>query len=115
MKQRSIAVCIILSIITCGIYGLYWLFCLAEDMKILSGNPALPSGGKLILLTLITCGIYGWYWLFKCGEAVDIAKNANGIPSSNTNILYLVLAIIGLAIIDYALMQDTINTFAAKA
>ena len=25
IQQRNIAVCIILSIVTCGIYGLYWL------------------------------------------------------------------------------------------
>lgn len=34
IQSRSIPLCIILSIITCGIYGLYWLVCLAnEDRK----------------------------------------------------------------------------------
>ena len=31
IQQRNIAVCIILSIVTCGIYGIYWLICLNDD------------------------------------------------------------------------------------
>ena len=27
IQQRNIALCIILSIVTCGIYGLYWYAC----------------------------------------------------------------------------------------
>ena len=32
IPRRNIALCIVLSIVTCGIYGLYWLLCLAEDV-----------------------------------------------------------------------------------
>lgn len=33
MKQRSVATVIILSIVTCGIYALYWLYVTAEDLE----------------------------------------------------------------------------------
>ena len=28
MKYRSVGMCVVLSIITCGIYGIYWYYCL---------------------------------------------------------------------------------------
>ena len=31
MKYRSIALCIVLSIITCGLYGIYWFVCATDD------------------------------------------------------------------------------------
>ena len=31
IKERNIVLCILLSIITCGIYGIYWFFTLTDD------------------------------------------------------------------------------------
>ncbi len=56
VRKKDIVVCIILTIITCGLYNLYWLICLAEDINTLS-NEADTSGGMVLLLTIITCGI----------------------------------------------------------
>ena len=35
VKERNIVMCIILSIVTCGIYGFYWLVCLQDDSNAL--------------------------------------------------------------------------------
>ena len=48
----------------CGIYGLYWIYKLTEDVNTLKGDPNATSGGIVILLGIITCGIYMWYWLY---------------------------------------------------
>ena len=64
---------------TCGIYGLYWLYTLTEDVNKLTGDPNATSGGIVILLSLVTCGIYSWYWLYKQGERLDQIKTARGI------------------------------------
>ncbi len=109
VPQRSIVTCIILSIVTCGIYGIYWMYTLAEDVKAMSGDPSAPSGGMVILLTLITCGIYGYIWMYKQGETLDRIKSSRGMYSTNSGIIYLVLSILGLGIVSYALMQDSIN------
>lgn len=111
IKQRNIAVCIILSIVTCGIYGLYWLACLNNDTNTAS-NTFGTSGGMVVLLTIVTCNIYGIYWAFKQGEKIDAAKASRGIPSSNSGILYLILSLFGLGIVGWALMQNEINKMA---
>lgn len=108
-KNRSIALCIVLSIITCGIYGIYWMYVLNEEINSLSGEPNATGGGLVILFTLITCGIYSWYWLYKMGERSDTIKQNMGMPASSSAVLYLIFGIFGLGIVAYALMQDTIN------
>ncbi len=105
IKARSIATAIILSIVTCGIYGIYWLVCLVNELNKASGRTNDPNGGTVFLLTLVTCGIYGIYWAYKAGEKRDIIARENG----SSNILYLVLSLFGLSIVVYALVQDALN------
>ncbi len=111
IQQRSVGVCIVLTIITCGIYGLYWFVCLTEDANTASRTFG-TSGGMALLFTILSCGIYGLYWAYKQGEKIDFAKQERGIMSSNSGILYLILSVIGLGIVAYALMQNELNKLA---
>lgn len=112
IEKRNIALCIILSLVTCGIYNLYWLYTLTEDVKKVSNNPNGTSGGMVILLSIVTCSIYLWYWMYKQGEGIDQAKASRGLPSGNSGILYLILALVGLSIVSNALMQNELNNLA---
>ncbi len=108
MRQRNLALCIIFSIITCGIYELYWIVCVTDDANELSENPNYASGILALLLTIITCNIYGLYWAYQMGEKIDIAKQKRGRTSSNSGILYLILQLI-FPIIGLVLMQNEVN------
>ena len=68
--SRSIPIAIILSIVTFGIYGLYWLYSLANDINTLT-HQEQPSGFKVLVLTIITLGFYELYWLYKAGERIN--------------------------------------------
>ena len=105
VEKRELVKAIILSLVTCGIYGIYWFVKLTNDMNEMTGRKNDTSGGVSYLLSLITCGIYGFYWAYKMGEKAD---ELSGKESSN-KIIYLVLQIFGLGIVVYALAQDTIN------
>ena len=108
-KNRNIALCIIFSIITCGIYGLYWMYCLNEELNSLSGETNATSGAMVIIFSIITCNIYTWFWLYKMGERCDNIKQNMGRASSSSAVLYLIFGLVGLNVVSYALMQDTIN------
>ena len=112
IERRNIAVCIVMKLVTCGIYGIYWIVCLTNDVNTVSGDVNGTSGGMVVLLTIVTCGIYGIYWAYKQGEKLDFTKNNRGIPSSNSGVLYLILQIFGFGIIAYALMQNELNKLA---
>ena len=61
--RRSIPLAIIFTIITCGIYGIYWMIKLNDEVNYLSGETQATSGVVVFLLGIVTCGIYLFYWL----------------------------------------------------
>lgn len=112
IRKRSIPLYIILSIVTCGIFGIFWFITMTDDVNGMYGNPNETSGGIAFLLTFVTCGIYGLYWAYKIGEKLDQIKTSRNIPSSNSGVLYLILYLFGFGIISYALIQNEINKLA---
>ncbi len=103
--KRSIPLCIILYLFTCGIYPIYWMIVLNDEINAASRQSG-PSGGMVFLYSLITCGIYSLYWMYKMGERVEIIQ---GTYSGNTGLLYLVMSFFGLGCVAMALMQDALN------
>ncbi len=113
VPSRSIALYIILTIVTCGIFGLYWFVCLVNDLNTAAGTPNDTNGVVVLLLNIVTCGIYGLFWAYKAGDKVALIKQRRGVPvSGNDGILYLVLQLFGLGLINYCLIQNEINQVA---
>ena len=112
LQSKNIVTCIILSIVTCGIYGLYWLYCLVSDINAISDDPNAMSPVLVIILSIVTCGLYFLYWVYKAGSLLDQKMIETGRTAESRSILYVVLALFCLAIVTYALMQDTINQLA---
>lgn len=111
IQNRNIAVAIILTIVTCGIYSLYWYYCLAKDINELSGNQNDTSAGIVLLLSIVTCGIYEWYWMYRTGVKLDEVAVKNGRAPQSRSILFLLLGIFGLAIVSFAIIQSEINEY----
>ena len=110
--KRDMVMAIVLSFLTCGIYGIYWFIVLSNDTNTVSNAENATSGGVAFVLSLITCNIYGLYWAYKQGEKIDKAKTDRGIPSSNSGVIYLILCFVGLGIVAEALMQNELNSLA---
>ena len=106
VSRRSIVLAIIFTLITFGIYGIYWMIRINDDVNQLAEEPNATSGGLVFLFSLITFGIYRYYWLYKMGERCDKIKGEYGGIGP---ILYLILGLLGLSIVSYALIQDTVN------
>lgn len=104
INRRSIVSGIVLSILTCGIYSIFWLYSIVNDYCRLNGLE--EKGGMVIVLIFVTCGIYGIYWTYKMGELVE------PISGQNDRVLYLVLALFGFSIVNYAIWQDFLNRYA---
>ena len=109
LQRREIAVSIILTIITCGIYGIYWFIKLNDEINYLAGDNMATTGGMAFLFSILSCGIYMFYWMFKMGEKLDTIYMNKGCPPQSRGVLYLILSIFGLGIVSYALMQDSVN------
>ena len=112
MQERNIATSVILTIVTCGIYGIYWFITLTDETKAAANDTQLASGGVAFLLTLVTCGIYSIYWAYKMGELLANAQSQRGMMVKQNAVLYLVLQVLGLGIINYILIQSDLNAIA---
>lgn len=106
VKEKNIVLSIIFSLITCGIYMYYWMFSINEDVNALAKDDNATGGGMVILFAILTCGIYTIYWMYKMGEKCDVIS---GEPNGNRKWIYLILSLCGLGIVNYCLIQDTIN------
>ena len=61
---------LLLGIVTCGIYGIYYFYGYVKDLNKVCEGDGKESKNYIVvlLLSMITCGIYGLYWWYAQGE-----------------------------------------------
>lgn len=110
IKPRSPIAVILLTLLTCGIYSIYWLYVTSRDLQELERDMDSTSPFVEILLIFVTCGIYTFFWYYKYAKKVAVIQtNKNMAPVDNNGVLYIVLLFFGLGIVSAAIMQSTIN------
>ena len=107
VERREVWVSIVLTIVTCGLYGLYWYYMLADDLYKLNKEPS--RAGIDVIITIVTCGLYGIYMMYKFGDMEEQIRRNRGTRSKDNRILYLFLSLFGLSIINGAIIQSNIN------
>ena len=108
VRSRSIGVSILLSVVTCGIYGMFWFVMLTDEVNELSDDHS-TTGGMALLYSIITCGIYTFFWNYKMGKRMYDIQLKENVPANDNSILYIILNFIGLGIVSYAIIQSDIN------
>lgn len=84
--NRSLLVYILLTIITCGIYSLYFWYKFAQDMNTVCNGDGRHTRGILarILFSILTLGIYDLFWLYGAGDRINLNCQRKSIPCSTT-------------------------------
>ena len=108
IQKRGIAEVIILSLVTCGIYAMYWIYAMSNDIKTYLDDETINPGLEL-LLTVVTCGIYGIYWYYKFGKLINTCQEKANINIEDNSTVYIILAVFGLSIVNVGLMQNAMN------
>ena len=111
INKRNTAKCILLSIITLGIYGIYWLYLLVKNIRSIQKNTASCTGE---MLCLIFVPFYSLYWWYTRGEKVKQEFSQHNYSSTGNGIVYLILAIFGLSIVSMAIMQSDFNSLKSE-
>jgi len=111
INKRKIGMCILLSIVTLGIYEIYWMYLLVKNNRSLKGNTESCTGEMLCLMFV---PFYSLYWWYTRGtrmkyEFVKYKHNASG-----SGILYLILELLGLGIVSMAIMQNDFNSLKSE-
>lgn len=111
MKQRNILLALLFSILTCGIYTIYWFVKITNDSNTLAPKHATMGGVAAFFVGIFTFGIYDLYWAYRLGE-----KEGEMLNTSGSGVLYLILALFTLGIVPMCIGQNAINkALAAKA
>lgn len=111
VKEKSIALNVVLTFVTCGLYGLYWLYTIAKDLNDLCASQHQEKGPDpflVVILSIVTCGIYHIYYMWKAGKMVS-SLTKNGQHLSDDSIILMVLAILQLSLVSYCILQSNIN------
>ena len=87
-EVRDPVMVLILSIFTCGIYNLIWLFKTGEEINQASGFEQFNMV-KELLLSFFTCGLWGIWFQWRFAEAVvNLQKNWGVKPQMEAPILF---------------------------
>lgn len=102
---RSIAVSLILTLVTCGLYNFYWQY-----RQMLAANEMLQQDKyrflPWLLFTLISCGLYHVYHEYRM--STDLAELLGRDPRSD-GLIAVLLSVFGLSFVVDAIQQSHIN------
>ena len=112
INKRKIGVCILLSIVTLGIYQIYWEYLLVKNTKAIRKDESSCTGE---MLCLIFVPFYSLFWWFTRGKIVKDEFTKQGYSAIGNEIAYLILGIFGLGIVSMAIMQNDFNSLPSES
>lgn len=109
VRDHSVILYIVLYFVTCGFFGLYWLYQSAKDVDALAAANNKPKGVDPVLaliLDIVTCGLFKIYFFWKEGMVL------NSVTESRNNDQAILLCILGIIcpVAAFAILQDQINS-----
>ncbi|MBQ9859500.1 MAG: DUF4234 domain-containing protein [Clostridia bacterium] len=109
IKSRNIVTAVILTIVTCGIYGIYWTICLAREAVSVKD----PSDNAVLEIVLML--FLPFLGFFMCEKKLAEGCAEKGIAHKDNSVLYLILGLVGLGIVNFCMMQNDLNQLAGPA
>ena len=108
IKERNIVTCVLLSIVTCGIYAIYWVIMMAREAVSVK-DPADSAVLEIVLMLFLP-----FLGFFMAERKFYEGCQDRGIAHADNSILYLILGLVGLSIVNYCMMQNDLNKLAQQ-
>ncbi len=105
--EANIAKCVILTIITLGVYQWIWLYSIIKNIKHMSND---EGSAVSELLCLMFVPFYWFYWVYTRAKTIKQQADKRQVAMSDNSVLYLVLSFLRFGILNIALMQNDLNT-----
>ena len=98
--DRNIVMYVVLTIITLGIYGYYFIYMLAQDVNEMCEGDGQSTGGlaAFILLSFVTCGFYAYYWYYQLANRLQLNASRYGITVMESGTTILLWCLVGLLV-----------------
>lgn len=97
IQQRDFWIFVVLNILTCGLYSLFFWYVWNEDVnRICEGDGQdVPNYIIVIILGILTCGIYTYYWMYKQGNRLQANAMRYGVRMQENGSSLLLWALLG--------------------
>ncbi len=126
VKERNPIVVVILSLVTCGIYWIWWMYKITDELKEATHDESLKPGMDL-LLNLVTCMMWGLYTEYRHAQKIHqviVLADPNHKDQSQTVMILNIVTVVGAwlggmtgicALIAQYIVQDEHNKLARMA
>lgn len=121
-ENRSPALVLILSIVTLGLYLIYWYYKVYDELKRATGSTPTENDFVLdFILVLVTCSLWGVYVDYRISRQLEEIMAATNQPVNETATLVVVLDVIAYPtayitnLLSSAIQQDVMNKLARDA
>lgn len=107
LEKRSVTTVVIFSLLTCGIYMIYWTYVTCQALQQQGKKTSIP----VILTTLMMLfysSIGGALLALDADDNINAIKEMHGMPKSENKVLWLIFGIF-IPIVTVALVQNEIN------
>ena len=112
-QTRNIGLYLVLSIVTCGIFMIYWLYSIARDVDDIcrAHNQPVSQFPPMVHVALIyvTCGLYGLYFFYTSSKKLHSISYNNGYRAPDDSIINMILVLFGLMVVANCIIQSCIN------
>lgn len=110
VKEKSLLLYVILSIVTCGIWQWYWIYAMAKDVNELAAAQNKPQGCDplvALLLSIVSCNLYTIYFFWKEGKVIASLD----YPKYRTSDDSTVMAIVSIfaPVVSSVILQNDLN------
>lgn len=110
LQNRSVATVIILSLVTCGIYSLYWTYVTIEALDNEGQSSNMPAIVQF-LLTLFLANVGYILFAINANNNLNSIRAKRGAMAKDQMVLYIILAVV-CPIAFVGVLQNDINEIA---
>lgn len=109
---KNILLYFVLTVISMGLFGIYWYLVTVNDLKKVYPEEDLPNAGKFFVFTIFSFGIYSLFYWYRIGKKVDEQYAARNM-STNRSVFYLLMSWFMLVFL-LIMVQFDMQTLEAK-
>ena len=98
---------VVLGIITCGFYSLYWMYCVREETRNYLEDASISPALELLLT--IVCFPFILVWYYRMSRDLMRMQEKSGRTINDQTMLFMILAFFGVGIANNYIIQDELN------
>ncbi len=106
--RRNVGSCIILTIMTCGIFGIIWLVKICKDLGRLHGDEN-PVGSEVLLYLFVP--FYSVYWAYAKGKQMYEDSKKRGGNLTDRKYIYLFMNLMFMQLFTLGFIQTQLNMY----